>query len=300
MEKRNLLNKLHRGEILLSDGAWGTMLQRMGLQPGDCPEYWNLNQPAKIKSIAKAYIDAGSDIILTNTFGGSSFKLANYDLHKKTVEINRAGVQLSREAAGENIIVAASVGPTGKFLQPLGDVSKQEMFDAFSLQISAMIDGGADVILIETMSAIDEATLAVNAAKQLTKLPVLATMTFDKGKQGYRTMMGVDIKHAVEALTEVGADIVGTNCGNGIEQIVDIILEMENYTSNFLIAQPNAGLPKLINNETVFDQTPEEMAAHVPDLIHAGANIIGGCCGTTPEHIKALATQINSIRKDNE
>jgi 5-methyltetrahydrofolate--homocysteine methyltransferase len=294
----DILKRLKSGEILLSDGAWGTLLQDMGLQTGNCPEQWNLTNPEKVKAVASAYVQAGSNIVLTNTFGGSSFKLASYDLQSKTKEINRMGAALSKEVAGDKVFVAASVGPTGKFLQPLGDVSEQEMYEVFCEQISAQAEGGADAIIIETMSDSGEAALAVKAAKEVTTLPVIATMTFEHGKQGYRTMMGVSIEQAVRSLTDSGADIVGTNCGNGIEQMCEIISQMRNYTSKFLIAHPNAGLPKLIDNKTVFDQSPEEMARYVTDLIEAGANIIGGCCGTTPKHIKEMAQQISNQQID--
>ena len=293
---RNLFRELDSGKVILSDGAWGTMLQEKGLQAGDCPELWNLAFPDRVKAVAETYVNAGSDLILTNTFGGSLFKLINYDLQDNVQQLNRLGVMLSKEAAGENVFVAASVGPTGKFLQPLGEVSEEEMFAVFCDQISAQTDGRADAILIETMSDVSEAALAVKAAKKVTTLPVMVTMTFEKGKQGYRTMMGVSIEQAVKGLTDAGADLLGTNCGNGIEQICEIITEMRKFTSKYLIAHPNAGLPKLVDNKTVFDQTPENMARFIPDLINAGASIIGGCCGTTPAHIKAMARQIENLR----
>ena len=296
---KDLFKRLNSGEILLSDGAWGTMLQALGLCTGESPEDWNLNHPEKVKEVALAYINAGSDIILTNTFGGSLFKLVNYNIQHKIKEINRIGVALSKEAAKGNAIIAASVGPTGKFLQPLGEVSEEEMFNAFCEQISAQVEGGADAILIETMSDLGEASLAIKAAKEVSTLPIITTMTFEKGKHGYRTMMGVSIEQAVETLSKTGADILGTNCGNGIEQMCEIITQMRQYTSKFLIAQPNAGLPKLRNNKTEFDQTPEDMAQYIPNLINAGANIVGGCCGTTPEHIKAMATQIEKYMSVN-
>lgn len=296
----DILERLNSGEILLSDGAWGTMFQVMGLQPGNCPEYWNLTHPEKVKVVAASYVEAGADIILTNTFGGSSYKLANYDLQDRTKEINRVGVALSREVAGKNILVAASVGPTGKFLQPLGEVSEEEMFDVFCEQISAQVEGGTDAILIETMSDLAEARLAIKAGRSVTSLPIMATMTFERGKQGFRTMMGVSIREAVNCLTEAGVDVVGTNCGNGIELMCDIIREMRSYTKKFLIAHPNAGMPKLIDNKTVFDQSAEKMAQHVSNLIDAGANIIGGCCGTTPEHISAMAQKILKFKSMNQ
>jgi len=287
-----LLKKLEQKKIILSDGAWGTMLQSMGLQPGDCAEQWNVSHPDKVKSIPQSYIAAGSEMVLTNTFGGSPFKLAGYGLEAQAYQFNLAGAQLSREVAGDDVIVAASVGPTGKFLAPLGDVSEQEMQQNFATQIEALAAGGVDLILIETMSDTGEAIAALKAARATCDLPVAITMTFEKGRQGYRTMMGISIKQATELLSEAGADLLGTNCGNGIEQIVEIIAEMRRYTDKYLVAHPNAGLPRLVQGKTVFDQTPDVMAQHVPALIKAGANIIGGCCGTNPKHIAAIAEKI--------
>ncbi|MBD3288106.1 methionine synthase [candidate division KSB1 bacterium] len=291
----DILSYLKSDRVLLSDGAWGTMLQSRGLQSGECPENWNLTHPDSVKEVASAYINAGSRVILTNTFGASPFKLDNYGLRDKTREINEKGVIISKEAAADSAYVAASVGPTGKFLQPLGEISEGEMYDAFCEQISGLADGGADAILIETMSDIGEAVIAVKAAKDVSSVPVMATMTFERGKQGYKTMMGIDIEQAVEALSEAGVSVLGTNCGNGIEQVTEIITEMKKYTSKPLIAHPNAGLPRLEGDRTIFDQKPEVMARYIPNLINSGAQIVGGCCGTTPEHIKAMAKQLESM-----
>lgn len=289
-----LLETLRRKKILVSDGAWGTMLQSRGLMPGDCPEEWNISHPDDVRAIASKYIEVGSDIILTNTFGGSRFKLSSFNLQDMAYEFNRAGAQISREAAGDDKIVLSSVGPTGKFLAPLGEVSEEQMIENFHDQMKGLVDGGVDGILIETMADTSEAVCAVKAAKAVSNLPVLVTFTFEKGKAGYRTMMGITVEQALEALTDAGADFLGTNCGNGIEQIVEIIREMRQHTDKALVAHPNAGLPKLVDGNTVFDQSPGEMAQHVQDLADAGANIIGGCCGTTPAHISAIAKIIHS------
>lgn len=293
---KNILDVLARRRILLADGAWGTMLQEAGLVPGDCPEEWNLTNPDKIRNIASQYVEAGSQIILTNTFGGSSFKLSNYNLQDKVREINYTGVKLSRDVVGENAYVFSSVGPTGKFLEPLGEVSEDEMYEVFRQQIVAQEEGGADVILIETMSDLKEAKIAARAAIENTRIPTAVTMTFEKGQAGFRTMMGVTIESAVRELDDLGVALIGTNCGNGIEQIVSIVEEMRGYTDKYIIAQPNAGMPTLVNGRTQFEQSPAEMASHVRQLIEAGANVIGGCCGTTPDHIK----EISAIMKQDD
>jgi len=289
-----LLEMLQKKRILVSDGAWGTMLQSQGLLPGECPEAWNISHPDSVRAIATQYINAGSDIVLTNTFGGSRFKLSSFNFQDNVYEFNRAGATLSRQAAGDDVVVLSSVGPTGKFLEPLGDVTEQEMIDNFYDQMRGLVDGGVDGILIETMADTAEAVCAVKAAKTVSQLPVLVTFTFERGKMGYRTIMGVTIPQAVDALTEAGADMLGTNCGNGIEQVVEIIAEMRRYSDKYLVAHPNAGLPKLIQGKTIFDQSPDEMATYIQRLIDAGANIIGGCCGTTPAHIAAIAKIIHT------
>lgn len=292
---KNIIQQLQQKKILVSDGAWGTMLQEKGLKAGDCPEEWNISHPEAVKSIATAYKEAGANIVLTNSFGGSKFKLGSFGFEDRTEAFNRTAAQLSKQAAGSDVFVFASVGPTGHFLVPLGITTEEQMVDNFKIQIRGLTDGGADVILIETMTDLGEASAAVKAVREVCDLPVAVTMTFDKGNQGYRTMMGTSVEQAVETFVDLGVDILGTNCGNGIEQMVEIISEFRQYTDKYLIAHPNAGLPKLIHGKTVFEQTAEEIANLVPDLISAGANIIGGCCGTDPGHIEAIARKIKAL-----
>ena len=291
-----IFERLKQKKILISDGAWGTMLQSKGLKAGECPEEWNISHPDVVKSIAAEYIKAGAEIVLTNSFGGSEFKLSGFGYENRTKNINLAAAQLSREAAGDNVLVFGSVGPSGQLLTPLGTKTEEQMIENFRIQIKGLSEGGADAILIETMIDVGEAIAAVKAARDVCNLPVAVTMTFDKGKQGYRTMMGTTIEQVINTLVENNVDVLGTNCGNGIEQIVEIIAEFRQYTDKYLIAQPNAGLPRLVKGETVFDQTPNDMAKHVPNLIKAGANIIGGCCGTRPDHINAIAQKISLFR----
>ena len=289
VNQMSILNKLTNNHILLSDGAWGTFLQATGLKPGECPELWNVTRRDDVIRIAKAYVEAGSDIIETNSFGGSIFKLSQYGLGDRVFELNKAAAEISREAAGNTVHVAGSVGPTGKMLI-MGDVTEEELYNAFREQSLALEAGGADIIIIETMSALDEASLAVKAARENTKCTVIATMTFERNPDGgYRTMMGASPDEMVSALKEAGAHIVGSNCGNGIEDMTGIVKEIRRADSHIpVMIQANAGIPELTDGKTVFRESPEMMASHVPALIEAGANIIGGCCGPTPEHIREI------------
>lgn len=285
-----LLERLARGDILLSDGAWGTFLHAKGLAPGQCPEEWNISHRKEVGEIAGGYIDAGADIILTNSFGGSKFKLAHYGYAENVTIFNRAAAEISREAAGSDHYVLGSIGPTGIILM-MGEVSKDELSAAFREQAMALEAGGVNGICIETMSALDEAMIAVSAAKENTNCPIICTFTFERTKQGeYRTMMGISPVEMARSLIDSGVDIIGTNCGNGIKRMIDIVRELRTVdTAIPILVHANAGAPVVKDGHTVFPETPEEMSALVPSLIDAGAAIIGGCCGTTPEHISAMA-----------
>jgi len=286
-----ILERLKNGEVLISDGAMGTFLHAKGLGPGECPESWCVSHPDVVKGIAQAYFDAGSDIVETNSFGGSSFKLKPYGVADKATEFNRAAAALAKEAVGGEGIVAASVGPTGHIvIDEGGDVSEEELYESFREQIAALADGGADAICVETMASLAEGLQAIKAAKDASTLPVICTFTFDRGRRGFRTMMGVTPERAARELVDAGADIVGTNCGNGIANMIEIAREMRAAVPDTpILVHANAGAPVVEDGKTVFKETPEFMAAQVKDLLEAGANIIGGCCGTSPDHIVAMS-----------
>ncbi len=289
-----LSDKLAANRVLVSDGAWGTLLQRAGLQPGDCPEIWCVERPEVVRSIAAAYFAAGADMVETDSFGGTRFKLEHYGLAARVAELNEAAARLSREAAGPDRHVIASVGPTGKLLL-LGDVTEDELYDAFAAQCRALEAGGADACCIETFSALDEASLAIKAARDNTRLEVICTFTFEKTVQGeYRTMMGVSPAEMARTLLDAGADIIGTNCGNGSLGMIDIVREIRAAAPGArILVHANAGAPITRAGQTVFPESPADMASHVAALIAAGANVIGGCCGTTPDHIKAIRIEVN-------
>lgn len=291
-----LLNRLAKRKLLVSDGAWGTLLQAAGLTGGQMPEEWNASHPQVVQSIAAAYQAAGADLVLTNTFGGSRCKLEKSGLSDRVIELNTLGAQLSLQGA-PSAVVAASIGPTGEFCEPLGDITLEQMQEIYREQIAAIYEAGVQAVCVETMSAIDEACCAVRAAKSIRPdFDVICTMTFSPTPKGPRTMMGVSPEQAAVKLTAAGADVVGANCGNGIEQMIAIASEFRRHTALPILIHANAGLPVLINGKTVFTQTALVMAERVKELVVAGASIIGGCCGTTPEHISAIRNVIDQLR----
>jgi len=287
--KPTLLQLISQGRTLVSDGAWGTFLHAKGLKAGECPEIWNIDHPEAVLDIAQSYIDAGADTIETNSFGSNRFLLEGFGLENRVYEINRKAAEISRQAAGPDKYVLGSIGPTGKMLM-MGDVTEEELYDAFKEQAVALYDGGVDALVIETMTAIDEAEIAVRAARENTPCEVICTMTFDHLATGdYRTMMGASPTEMVVALKAAGAHIVGANCSNGIEGMIKITEEIRSVDKEIpVLIHANAGLPILQGMCTVFPESPDMMAGFAPQLAKAGANIIGGCCGTTPAHIHRL------------
>lgn len=295
---RDLLDRIRGGKVLGGDGAMGTYLMQKGLKAGECPEMLNLERPQVLEKIARLSLDAGADIIQTNTFGGSPLKLAQYSLEDKTEELNTAAAMAARRIAGNRAYVSASCGPCSRLLKPYGDTDPEEIYKGFERQIGALVNAGVDMICIETMTDLKEATLAIKAAKSISQsIPVAATMTFDPTPNGFFTIMGTGIEQAATDLAEAGADIIGSNCGNGIENMIMIAEEFKKRTSLPVMIQSNAGLPVMKDDNPVYPETPEFMAEGCKKLLKIGVNIIGGCCGTTPDHIAAFRKVIDGFNE---
>ena len=277
---------------VVTDGAWGTQLQAQGLPSGVCPDQWNLSHPDIVEQVPLSYLEAGSQIVLTNTFRANRISLASYNLADRVVEINREGVRISRRAAGARARVFASIGPTGKMLMA-GEVSEDELRAAFAEQAEALAEAGAEALVIETMAELEEAELAVEAARR-TGLPVVACVVFDSGANHDRTMMGVTPEQAAQRLTAAGVDVVGANCGQGIAGYVDICRRMRSATDRPLWIKANAGLPDIVDGQVVYRTSPAQFASYGPALLEAGAQFVGGCCGTSPAYIAALCKEIRS------
>ena len=289
-------------EVLVFDGAMGTMLFEAGLQDGACPELWNETHPDVIRNIHKAYFDAGSDLVETNTFGATRLKLRAYGLAERARELNALGARLARSVCPTGKYVAGSIGPTGHLpdtFEPLGDVSEEEFYDNFREQALGLAEGGVDLFVVETMMYPEEAVVAIRAAKESTGLPVMASMFFqwEKEKGRDRTMWGTSPEQAAQTLAEAGADVVGCNCGDGgPERSAAIIQAMRSVTDGTLIAYPNAGLPRIKDGKTMYDLSPDEMASRYPAILDAGASIVGACCGSSPAHIRAIAEVVRKRR----
>ncbi len=287
-----LIEKLLADAPVITDGAWGTQMQARGLPIGGCPDEWNLSHAEQVEEVPRAYVEAGSQIVLTNTFRANRVALADYGLAQQAAAISRAGAEISRRAVGDRARVFASIGPSGKMLMA-GEVDPAELLAAFQEQAQGLAAGGADGLVIETMAELDEARLAIQAAKE-TGLPVVGCMVFDSGAALDRTMMGVTPEQAAQALTEAGVDVVGANCGQGIAGYVEICRRLHSATDRPIWIKANAGLPEMIDGQVVYKTSADEFAGYGPALVEAGASFVGGCCGTSPEYIRALCKEIRS------
>jgi 5-methyltetrahydrofolate--homocysteine methyltransferase len=292
-----LLARLQQRGVLVGDGAWGTQLMQRGLPDGQPPEWFALERPEVIEEVARLYVAAGAELVTTDTFGGNAFRLALHGLDGQRERVNRQAVAAVRRAVAGRALVSASVGPSGRLLEPFGDVSAQALEDVFAEQITVLAEAGADLVCVETMSDINEATAAVRAAKRVApSLPVMATMTFERTPRGYFTVMGTGVDAAVSGLTAAGADVIGSNCGTGIEDMIEIARVMARVAKLPLAFQPNAGLPDARDGALVYHQPPEQLAARVPELLALGVAIVGGCCGTTPDHVRAVRQAVDAWR----
>jgi 5-methyltetrahydrofolate--homocysteine methyltransferase len=299
--KRRLQDEI-RERPLLADGAMGTQLMFAGLEQGNCGEEWNLTHPERVLAIQRRYAEAGSDCILTNTFGGSRIMLNRHSNADKAAEINRAAVAIVREAFGSRDGYAiGDIGPFGGLMEPYGEFTETQVREVFNEQARALVDGGADAIIIETQTSLEELLLGIEAAKEAGARCIIGSMAYDVTLDGstFRTMMGIDPERAAQFMEEHGADIVALNCGTrmDMERAREAVVRYRKVTGLPVMVQPNAGQPKLIDMKVIYDETPEQMATGVAPLLEAGANIVGGCCGSAPEHIRAFRTEIDEFVK---
>ncbi len=289
-----MLSRLAAGDVLVGDGAWGSQLMARGSGPGSSLEAMNLEHPEILEEVAAGYLDAGADLLTTNTFGGSPLALERYGLDQRVHEINRRGAELIATVSAGRALVSASVGPTGRILKPYGDADPGVVGDGFRRQVAALAEGGAHVICIETMTDLVEAGLAIDAARlEAPGLPVMASMTFEEIPRGFFTMMGVSVEAAVQGLCDRGADIVGTNCGNGIDLMVSIASEIVGHSSVPVLVQSNAGLPVAGIHGLVYPEGPEYFSERITALLKLGVTVIGGCCGTTFDHVRVIRRQVD-------
>lgn len=283
--------------VVVGDGGWGTMLAEGGLPAGAAPELWTLERPEVLADIARAYVEAGAELITTNTFGASPMRLSLYRLGESFEEINRRGVEIVRSAVGDGALVSASIGPTGRLLAPLGDADPDEVSRGFADQARILVMAGADVLCIETMTDLEEATLAVRAARSVSEeIPIIASMTFDITPRGPFTVMGVSVPQAAAALASAGATLVGSNCGAGVEEMQIVAKAFVESATLPVSIQPNAGLPRRQNGMLVYPETPDRFGDGVAAIAATGVRLVGGCCGTTPAHIAALRARIDAAR----
>ena len=291
----NILERLRRGEVIVGDGALGTMLMQRGLKHGDPPEGFNLTKQDILEEIAALYLDAGAEIITTNTFGASPLRLRQFSLDKETETINQRGVEAVRRTVRDRAYVSGSVGPSSCMIKPLGDTEPDVVFSSYQRQMRVLLAAGVDLICIETMMDVAEAKLAIAAARSLdSQIPIMATMTFRLTPQGFFTLMGSSVKNASAELEKSGANIIGSNCGDGMENMVGIAREFRKFAQVPVAIQGNAGLPVANGKDLVYPETPEFVAEKSKELLESGVQLIGGCCGTRPEHIRAIRKVVDA------
>jgi len=279
---------------VLGDGGMGTMLQMHGLTSGECPEAWNLDKPEAVAATHQAYASAGCDFITTNTFGANPIKLSRHGLDSRIEEMIARGVELARGAAGDGCMVAGSVGPTGGLLEPYGELPSSEVSAAFEISARLLEKAGVDFFIVETMIDLNEALLAARAVREASDKPLVSTMAFTKGARGIRTVMGTSPEQAAQGLEKAGANIIGTNCCSGMEEAAEIMTEIVAATGLPTIAQPNAGLPVPEGDKVIYPESPEAMADGLENLLEIGVRIVGGCCGTTPDHLARMGSVLKS------
>ncbi len=299
--KKPLLDAI-RERPLLADGAMGTQLMFAGLEQGNCGEAWNLTHPERVLAIQTRYAEAGADCILTNTFGGSRIMLNRHSNADKVVEINRAGVEIVREAFhGRDGFIIGDIGPFGGLLQPYGDFTEAQVRSAFEEQAAALVDAGADAIIIETQTSFEELLLGIEAAKHAGSQCIIGSMAYDVTLDGstFRTMMGVEPERAAEFMEAHGAHVVALNCGTGMDMVRarEAVERYKRVTHLPVMVQPNAGQPKLVNMKVVYDETPQQMVQGLVPMLEAGANVVGACCGSAPEHIRAFRVVMDEFLK---
>jgi 5-methyltetrahydrofolate--homocysteine methyltransferase len=300
MPRMNLRERISK-DLFLLDGAMGTQLIARGIQVGKCNDYLNVESPDVVSDIHRSYFEAGSDAVLTNTFGANKYALGRHRLAEEAAKINIAGAQIARQAGGQDKYVLGDIGPSGDFLEPLGSLKPEELKEAFAQQAKALLDGGVDGFIIETMTALDEVTVAIEAVKSVGGgVPVLASMSFDRAEDDFKTMMGVGIEAAATKIVSLGVDAIGFNCGTvSLDEYIELaekfVLAVRALSADVIVyAEPNAGKPELIEDQAVYKVSPEDFAVAAKKIHSTGVNIIGGCCGTSPAHIRAIAEKLKS------
>lgn len=289
---RDFLSEI-KDRVLVYDGSKGYMLQQLGMKGGECAELWNVEKPERVREVYRAYKEAGSDVLQTNTFPGNRVHLEKYGLGDRTYELNFHGVKLAKEVAGEECLVAASIGPTGLLFEPSGELTFDEAYEIFKLQVQAVVDGGADLINFETFTDIAEMRTALLAAREITDIPVICSMAYEAGG---RTLMGSEPRTVVAVLTALGADMIGVNCSMGAEHMLGVVKSLFETGGGYLSVKPNAGLPEVVDGKAVYKETAESFAGAAAEYVGYGARLIGGCCGTTPEYIRALKMRLSAMQ----